>query len=102
MINDWYMTDDYHRDNGEGGDLYSVGKSRGCGGIAVWTGRQAAGGNGETAVDGAAAVEGLSIGQGERAAGQPRTSSIAPLAMVTVGVCAICSRWRPPVSTCRR
>jgi unsaturated rhamnogalacturonyl hydrolase len=35
VINDWYMTDDYHRDNGEGGDFYSVGKSRGCGGIAL-------------------------------------------------------------------
>ena len=38
VMNDWYMMDDYHRDTGEGADLYSVGKSRGCGGSGVWTG----------------------------------------------------------------
>ncbi len=37
VINDWYLVDDYHRDNGEGGDFYSVGKSRGCGGLGVWS-----------------------------------------------------------------
>ena len=31
VINDWYQSDDYHRDNGEGVDFYSVGPSRGCG-----------------------------------------------------------------------
>ncbi|HJQ37489.1 MAG TPA: DUF4861 family protein [Thermoanaerobaculia bacterium] len=36
VINDWYMVDDYHRDNGEGADFYSAGKSRGCGGGGVW------------------------------------------------------------------
>jgi hypothetical protein len=36
VINDWYMVDDYHRDLGEGADLYSAGKSRGCGGNAPW------------------------------------------------------------------
>jgi len=36
VINDWYMVDDYHRDNGDGADLYSAGKSRGCGGNAPW------------------------------------------------------------------
>lgn len=36
VINDWYMTDDYHRDNGDGADLYSVNKARGCGGLGVW------------------------------------------------------------------
>jgi unsaturated rhamnogalacturonyl hydrolase len=36
VINDWYLVDDYHRDNGDGGDFYSVGKSRGCGGLGVW------------------------------------------------------------------
>ena len=41
VINDWYMTDDYHRDTGEGADLYSAGRTRGCGGNAVWVGRQA-------------------------------------------------------------
>jgi unsaturated rhamnogalacturonyl hydrolase len=38
VVNDWYMTDDYHRDSGEGADMYSVGKSRGCGGVGVWAG----------------------------------------------------------------
>jgi unsaturated rhamnogalacturonyl hydrolase len=38
VINDWYMTDDYHRDNGDGADLYSVNKTRGCGGLGVWHG----------------------------------------------------------------
>jgi hypothetical protein len=36
VINDWYMVDDYHRDNGEGADLYSAGRSRGCGGNGIW------------------------------------------------------------------
>lgn len=36
VINDWYMVDDYHRDTGEGADLYSAGKTRGCGGNALW------------------------------------------------------------------
>jgi unsaturated rhamnogalacturonyl hydrolase len=38
VINEWYMVDDYHRDNGEGADLYSAGKSRGCGGNGIWDG----------------------------------------------------------------
>jgi len=38
VVNEWYMTDDYHRDNGEGADFYSVKQSRGCGGIAVFAG----------------------------------------------------------------
>jgi len=36
VVNDWYMVDDYHRDRGEGGDFYSAGKSRGCGGGGIW------------------------------------------------------------------
>ena len=36
VINDWYMVDNYHHDNGDGGDFYSVGKSRGCGGLGIW------------------------------------------------------------------
>jgi unsaturated rhamnogalacturonyl hydrolase len=36
VINDWYMVDNYHQDNGDGGDFYSVGKSRGCGGLGIW------------------------------------------------------------------
>ena len=38
VINDWYMVDDYHVDHGEGGDFYSVGPSRGCGGSGIWKG----------------------------------------------------------------
>jgi pectinesterase len=30
------MVDDYHRDNGDGADMYSAGKSRGCGGNGIW------------------------------------------------------------------
>ena len=37
VINDWYLTDNYHHDNGEGLDAYKVGPSRGCGGIGIWT-----------------------------------------------------------------
>lgn len=36
VINEWYMTDDYHADYGEGGDLYSAGLTRGCGGNGLW------------------------------------------------------------------
>ncbi len=36
LINEWYMVDDYHRDLGEGADLYSAGRSRGCGGSGIW------------------------------------------------------------------
>ena len=36
VVNDWYMTDNYHLDSGEGADMYSVGKSRGCGGVGIW------------------------------------------------------------------
>lgn len=36
VINDWYMADDYHRDTGEGADLYSAGRTRGCGGSGLW------------------------------------------------------------------
>lgn len=36
VINDWYMVDDYHRDHGEGGDFYSAGATRGCGGNGIW------------------------------------------------------------------
>jgi len=38
VVNEWYMTDDYHRDKGDGADMYAVGKSRGCGGLGIWTG----------------------------------------------------------------
>jgi hypothetical protein len=36
VVNDWYLVDDYHQDHGEGGDFYSVGPSRGCGGSGIW------------------------------------------------------------------
>jgi hypothetical protein len=38
VVNDWYMTDNYHQDFGDGADFYAVGKSRGCGGLGVWAG----------------------------------------------------------------
>jgi hypothetical protein len=38
VVNEWYMTDDYHVDSGQGADFYGVGKSRGCGGLGVWSG----------------------------------------------------------------
>jgi pectinesterase len=38
VVNEWYMTDDYHQDHGEGADFYAVGKSRGCGGLGIWSG----------------------------------------------------------------
>lgn len=30
------MVDDYHHDHGEGGDFYSAGDTRGCGGTGLW------------------------------------------------------------------
>jgi hypothetical protein len=36
VVNRWYMADNYHVDNGEGGDFYSAGISRGCGGNGLW------------------------------------------------------------------
>ncbi len=36
VINEWYMTDDYHTDHGDGADFYSAGLSRGCGGNGLW------------------------------------------------------------------
>ncbi len=37
LVNEWYMTDDYHEDHGDGADFYSVGKTRGCGGLGIWS-----------------------------------------------------------------
>lgn len=37
VIDDWYMLDAYHDDHGQGGDFYSVGSSRGCGGTGIWS-----------------------------------------------------------------
>jgi hypothetical protein len=36
VINEWFLTGNYHDDLGQGGDFYSVGKTRGCGGLGIW------------------------------------------------------------------
>lgn len=38
IVDEWYMTDNYHADTGTGADFYSAGKSRGCGGNGLWAG----------------------------------------------------------------
>jgi hypothetical protein len=38
VVNDWYLSDDYHADHGDGADFYSAGLSRGCGGNGLWVG----------------------------------------------------------------
>jgi unsaturated rhamnogalacturonyl hydrolase len=38
VLNRWYAADNYDKDHGEGLDFYSVGQSRGCGGIGIWNG----------------------------------------------------------------
>ena len=40
VINDWYMVDNYHSDEGEGLDAYSAGPTRGCGGNGIWSNGQ--------------------------------------------------------------
>lgn len=42
IIDRWYLRghDNYHKDNGEGLDLYSVGTTRGAGGTGVWDGQR--------------------------------------------------------------
>lgn len=37
IVNDWYLSDDYHTDHGDGADFYSAGLSRGCGGNGLWS-----------------------------------------------------------------
>jgi len=41
IINQWFKEGDayYHKDNGTGLDMYSVKKSRGCGGSGIWDGK---------------------------------------------------------------
>jgi hypothetical protein len=41
IVDRWYNKghDHYHKDQGEGMDMYQVGKSRGCGGTGVWDGQ---------------------------------------------------------------
>jgi rhamnogalacturonyl hydrolase YesR len=36
VIEKWYFLADYHKDHGEGLDMYKVGPGRGCGGSGVW------------------------------------------------------------------
>jgi hypothetical protein len=38
IVNEWYMTDNYHQDFGDGADFYAVKKTRGCGGLGIWAG----------------------------------------------------------------
>ena len=42
IVDRWYNKghDHYHKDEGEGLDMYNVGKSRGCGGTGIWDGKQ--------------------------------------------------------------
>jgi unsaturated rhamnogalacturonyl hydrolase len=39
VIDRWYGQGSYRRDSGEGLDFYSVGPSRGCGGLGLWDGQ---------------------------------------------------------------
>lgn len=41
VVDRWYNKghDHYHKDEGEGMDMYQVGRSRGCGGTGVWDGK---------------------------------------------------------------
>lgn len=41
VVDRWYNKghDHYHKDEGEGMDMYQVGPSRGCGGTGIWDGR---------------------------------------------------------------
>jgi len=38
VIDEWYKRVHYHQDDGDGLDDYQVGRSRGCGGLGVWSG----------------------------------------------------------------
>ena len=42
IVDRWYNKghDHYHKDQGEGMDMYNVGGSRGCGGTGIWDGKQ--------------------------------------------------------------
>lgn len=44
VVDRWYNKghDHYHKDEGEGMDMYQVGASRGCGGTGIWNGRELA------------------------------------------------------------
>lgn len=36
LLDKWYREGKYHKDRGEGGDFYKVGRTTGCGGLAIW------------------------------------------------------------------
>jgi rhamnogalacturonyl hydrolase YesR len=38
IVNEWYKRIHYHEDDGDGLDDYQVGRSRGCGGLGIWSG----------------------------------------------------------------
>ena len=40
VIDRWYNKGSYHRDDGEGFDMYKTGNSRGTGGTGIWDGKQ--------------------------------------------------------------
>jgi hypothetical protein len=42
IVDRWYNKghDHYHKDEGEGMDMYQVGPSRGCGGVGIWDGQK--------------------------------------------------------------
>jgi hypothetical protein len=40
IVNEWYKRTNYHEDDGDGLDDYQVGRSRGCGGLGVWSGNR--------------------------------------------------------------
>ncbi len=42
VVDRWYLRghDAYHKDNGEGLDMFDVGTTRGCGGTGLWDGKQ--------------------------------------------------------------
>jgi hypothetical protein len=42
IVDRWYLRghNNYHKDNGEGLDLYDVGTGRGCGGTGIWDGAE--------------------------------------------------------------
>lgn len=37
VIDEWYRRPNYHQDDGDGLDDYQVGRSRGCGGLGIWS-----------------------------------------------------------------
>jgi unsaturated rhamnogalacturonyl hydrolase len=39
IVDEWYKRGDYHNDHGDGMDDYHVGRSRGCGGLGIWDGK---------------------------------------------------------------